>query len=96
MTSARSGRPESSSSEQLESPERETQYKSYEASADWSEYNPSQVWEDEQPLAVEQSQDNVGDDYNNNYGSVEVANNESYESYAPTIDGFVLNKKMIF
>jgi len=83
MTSARSGRPESSSSEQLESPERETnyqqQYQSYEASGDWGEYDPTQVWEDEPTPAVEPESGQV------NHGSVE----ETHDNYAPAVDGYV-------
>ncbi len=81
--SARSGRPESSSSDQVESPERETQkyqqnYQSYESNTGWDEYESNQTW-DEGP----DQQENYGDI---NYGRVDT---NSYDNYEP-IDGFVL------
>ncbi len=81
--SARSGRPESSSSDRFESPELEAQryqqnYQSYEADAGWGEYEANQTWEEEPD-----QQENYGDI---NYGKADPS---SYDNYEP-IEGFVL------
>ncbi|XP_054163435.1 protein nervous wreck-like [Oppia nitens] len=89
LTSGRSGRPESSSSDQLESPDREYKYStssdqqkystsSFDAqqSQGWTDYDPTQpAWEDEPPAQE------VNEDYDNNVETVDESNKQYNASY---------------